>query len=105
MAMKKWYYSILLGVSSVASAALPPFYQSQREYVDLIHSGSLEEKLGRFRPIDSISTNKRGYLIKTGNCTLQVDRTYIPLPDGMTGPRQHKFTFNEDLKCEEGRGS
>lgn len=90
----------LVALPLVASAALPPQYQRQRELVSIIQSADVSEALDG-RPIDAIETDGSDlYIVRAGECTLNVEiiGTNERMPDGWVGPRQYDLKVGE-AKC------
>ena len=87
----------LFALPLVASAALPPQYQRQRELVSIIQSGDVSEALDG-RPIDAIETDGSDiYIVRAGECTLTVEiiGTNERMPEGWVGPRQYDLQIGE----------
>lgn len=87
----------LVALPLVASAALPPQYQRQRELVSIIQSGEVADALDG-RPIDAIETDGSDvYIVRAGECTLTVEiiGTNERMPEGWVGPRQYDLKVGE----------
>ena len=92
----------LVALPLIASAALPPQYQRQRELVSIIESGEVSDALDG-RPIDAIETDGFDtYIVTAGECTLIVELTGTGerMPDGWVGPRQYDLKVGE-AECAE----
>ena len=91
----------ILAFPLIASAALPPQYQRQRELQSVITSPDVQEALNG-GPIDSVSTDGNDvYLVRSGDCTVSVtivDSTK-KMPAGWAGPRQYELQVGEAI-CE-----
>ncbi len=86
--------------AAMATAALPPLYQSTREISRLIENGDLQGIFGSGRGIVSIARTREGYLVKSTRCSLQVVINYLPLPQGMMGAAKFEFQFPNSLVCQ-----
>lgn len=87
----------LVALPLIASAALPPQYQRQRELVSIIESGEVSDALDG-RPIDAIETDGSDtYIVSAGDCKLIVEivGTGKRMPDGWVGPRQYHLKVGE----------
>ena len=87
----------LVALPLIASAALPPQYQRQRELVSIIESGEVSDALDG-RPIDAIETDGFDtYVVTAGECTVIVEITGADerMPDGWVGPRQYDLKVGE----------
>jgi len=85
------------------SAALPPYFHSQKEIVSILEDKRLHNAFGSAFPIVKIEKNKEGYLITTTRQQMQVDVKYIPMPKGLVGPGKFELNFQDpiDLPYEE----
>ncbi|RIJ23618.1 hypothetical protein D1224_04970 [Henriciella barbarensis] len=87
----------LVALPLIASAALPPQYQRQRELVSIIQSGDVSEAMDG-RPIDAIETDGSDtYIVRAGECTVIVEivGTGERMPEGWVGPRQYDLQVGE----------
>lgn len=89
--------SALMNVPLVASAALPPQYQRQRELVEIIQSSEVQAALNG-APIESITRNGEDrYTVTGGVCSVVVeivDETG-QMPGGWAGPRRFSLSVGE----------
>lgn len=98
--MKKMTISLLVGIyaliaASFVEAALPPFYQSLREYKALIDSKELSESLGSADLILDIARNDRTFVVTTSKHKLTVDIVYEPSENrGVAGPVRFHLVFH-----------
>lgn len=100
--MKKYFYLHLLTLLAVSSAnaALPAFFCSVSEIKDVIESVAVTEALVTTGRIKSIIRNENGYVISSGNCTLNVKIDYLDAPPNSTGPECPDFNLHvEPVKC------
>jgi len=85
----------LFALTSSASAALPPFYQSARELRAILDSPEVAQSLGSGRQISSIVRNDGGrttsYDVTTSECTLNVEIHYMPPVGGIAGPARFEL--------------
>lgn len=77
---------------SYASAALPPVYQSLKEFRALLDSPTLAQDLGSGESIRSIVRDDKGFIIKTTRYTLKVDVIYDP--QDHPGPAKFHLSFH-----------
>lgn len=87
--MKKFGFMIasMMLCTVSAHAALPPFYQSTKEFRALLDSPSLSEIIGSGEPVVSIVRGDNKFIVKTNKHSLQVDIVY----DHMSNPGPAKF--------------
>lgn len=95
----------MLGISGVFAfdycfAALPPFFQSSKEIINILNNQAIAEKIGSGRGIESIIRNKDGYTITARECTLEVIVNYLPAKEGMVGPANYEVKPGE-FRCNE----
>lgn len=87
----------LMSVPLAASAALPPQYQRQRELVEIVQSGEVEDALDG-APIESVTrTGDDRYTVTGGLCSVVVeivDETGR-MPGGWAGPRRFSLSVGE----------
>jgi hypothetical protein len=93
--MKKF---IMIFISSLAlnlsvEAALPPVYQSAKEFRALLDSPTLTEIIDSGEPIKIIIRDKNGFIVKTNKHLLKVDVVYDPM--GQPGPVKFHLAFHE----------
>ena len=88
-----------LALPLIASAALPPQYQRQRELKEIISSSEVEDAL-ESRPIDSVTwVSEDVYRVRAGECTVIANIVSDPMPgDGWAGPRQFHVEAG-DVTC------
>ncbi len=88
-----------LALPLIASAALPPQYQRQRELQAVISNGDIEEALDS-APIDSVTMVEDDvYLVRAGLCSVIANIVSDPMPgDGWAGPRQFHVEAG-DVTC------
>lgn len=87
-----------LVMTTTVDAALPPVYQSTKEYRALLDSPNLTEILGSAEPIVSIVREENGFMVKTNRHSLRVDVIYDPMDH--PGPAKFHLQFHnlEPLK-------
>lgn len=94
--MKKLLYFSMIPVFCLVAnsvfAALPPVYQSTREFRALLDSTSLPEELGSGEAIRSITRDDKGFIVKTTKYTLRVDVIYDPMDH--PGPAKFHLSFH-----------
>ena len=89
--------SILVGFPLLASAALPPQFQRQRELVSIIESGDVADAL-EGRPIDAIEMNGTdSYVVRGGDCrvSVQIISPGESMRNGWAGPRPYELDVGE----------
>lgn len=94
--MKKTMFFLLLTFSSFhyVSAALPPLYQSIREYEAILNSDELDDYLGSEQVIQVLySVPKGGYHIVTQDKVLFAEIIYIG--NEMAGPLKFEIKFHD----------
>ena len=94
--MKKIMFFLLLTFSSFqyVSAALPPLYQSIREYEAILNSDELDDYLGSEQVIQALySIPKGGYHVITQDKVLYVEIIYIG--NEMAGPLNLEIKFHD----------
>lgn len=93
--MKKYalIFISLMICSISAQAALPPAYQSAKEFRAVLDSPKLIEIIGSAEPIESIIRENNGFLIKTNKHTLRVDVVYETMDH--PGPAKFHLAFHE----------
>jgi hypothetical protein len=87
----------LMIVPLVASAALPPQFQRQKELTSIIESADVAEAL-QGQSIDSIETEGDDvYTVTAGDCRVDVTIVSQPriMPSGWAGPRQYRLSVGE----------
>ncbi len=84
--------TLLLAVFS-AQAALPPVYQSTKEYRALLDSPKLTELLGSGEAIRSIARDEKGFIVQTTKYSLRVDVIYDPMDH--PGPAKFHLAFHD----------
>lgn len=85
-------------MTSSAEAALPPFYQSLREYTALLNSPELAKQLGSGQVIQSIQRTDTGFIVKANRSTINVEIVYDPME--MPGPAKFHFLFSPEGNTE-----
>lgn len=92
--MKKYALTFLaLVICTVsAQAALPPTYQSAKEFRALLDSPKLTESLGSGEPIESIVRDANGFVVKTNKHSLKVDVVYETMDQ--PGPAKFHLSFH-----------
>jgi hypothetical protein len=93
--MKKIPLFLALLLPLKAFTALPPLYESLREYKAVLENPELSQKLSSADFIEQITKTEEGFLIKTNKQTLQVK--LIPLPQNRPGPLNFHLIFEEPL--------
>lgn len=93
-----------LALPLVASAALPPQYQRQKELQAVISNGDVEEALDG-APIDSVTVvDEDVYLVRAGLCSVIANIVSDPMPGGgWAGPRRFHVEAGE-AACEDVEG-
>ena len=91
--MKKLLLLAIASLPSFSEAALPPLYQSLREYQALIEHPHLKEKLPSSQPILEIAREENSFTLSTPNYTLSVAIRY--LPQAQPGPAQFELLFRD----------
>ena len=92
--MKIFRIVLLFIITSLnLSAALPPLYQSLKEYQELLNSPQLLDKLDSADLIDDIQRYGNRFMIRTSKHNLQVDLVYEL--QSMPGPQNFHFIFHE----------
>lgn len=89
------YFSALTALISIvdtANAALPPGYQSAREFRALLDSPTLTEDLGSAEALKSITRDDKGFIVKTTKYTIRVDVIYDPMDH--PGPAKFHLSFH-----------
>ena len=88
--------AVMLAAPLIASAALPPQYQRQRELVQIVESEEVGEALAG-QPIDEIITDGHDtYTVRAGRCSVQVMIVDVPpRAAGWVGPRQFSLQVGE----------
>lgn len=81
--------------SSQSFAALPPYFQSRKEIIEILNDPKVSEKIGSGRVIDSITRTTTGYNIVARECTLEIKLNYLPNKDGKVGPVNYEFQMGE----------
>lgn len=83
-------------LSTHLSAALPPFYQSLKEYKALINGNELPMHLDPSDLITDITRNDDVFIVTTSKHQLKVDVVYDP-PEhqGFVGPARFHLVFHE----------
>lgn len=74
-------------LATYADAALPPYYQSTKEFRALLDSNQLTNILGSGEAIRSITRDDKGFIIQTTKYKLRVDVVF----DAMDHPGPAKF--------------
>ena len=92
--MKKFIFFILC-LYSVSFAALPPFFQSKKEIMELLSDQRLTDKLGSGQAIVEIRRVEEGYIIETLRKEIKVEAHYHP--SNRMGPVQFTFFFHEPV--------
>lgn len=91
------YTSICLILGTLMSAhlcaALPPLYETLKEYQALLASPQITEKLVSADAIQDIQRDSYGFLIKTNKHNLKVDVVYEP--QNHPGPSKFHFVFHD----------
>ncbi len=75
-----------------AHAALPPFYQSVKEYKALLSSPELANELGSAAMVRDIQRNDEGFVVTSQQQTLVVDVVYDPI--SKPGPAKFHLVFH-----------
>jgi hypothetical protein len=75
----------LSATSPMASAALPPYYQTAREIQAVVENGDLAQKIGSGRAITSITRKDGGYTVIASECEVFVKVVYEAPPEGLVG--------------------
>lgn len=93
--MKKYIFMLISGliVSASVFAALPPAYQSAREFRALLDSPKLIEIIGSGEPIESITRKNDQLIVKTNKHVLEVDIVYETMDH--PGPAKFHLAFHE----------
>ncbi|WP_018148247.1 hypothetical protein [Henriciella marina] len=89
--------SMLVGFPLLASAALPPHFQRQRELVSIIESGDVADAL-KGRPIDAIEADGTdSYVVRGGDCrvSVQIISPGERMLNGWAGPRPYELDVGE----------
>lgn len=87
------FASSIILLSSNLNALLPPFYESRKEYLALLNSKELEDKLGSGQMIQSISRTDNGFEIITPKYVLNVNVIYKHTRK--IGPAEFQLEFNQ----------
>lgn len=73
-------------------AALPPFYESVKEYKALLASPELANQISPGEMIRDIQRDEQGFLVTSLRQTLQVDVVYDPI--SQPGPAKFHLVFH-----------
>lgn len=76
-----------------AQAALPPVYQSTKEFRALLDSPKLTEIIGSAEPVKSIIRDDNGFIVTTNRHLLKVDVVYEAMANA--GPAKFHLVFHE----------
>lgn len=100
--MKKFtIVSLLVCGSTLAQAALPPYYQSVREIEKIINEAAVADAVGVGSAIDAIyKSDDNVYSIDFGQCYLDVKVVYLPSPGGTAGPVNFRLEIPAPKVCE-----
>lgn len=92
---------LLLGIFTTTHlcAALPPLYETLKEYKALLDSPQLTENLVSADAIENIQRDNYGFLIKTNKHTMKVDVVYDPQTH--PGPSKFHFVFHKAESLDE----
>lgn len=85
------FLPMVVAVANVYSA-LPPLYQSLKEYEELLANPKLAEKLTSADYIQNIQRDESGFLIQTNKHTMRVDIIFDR--QDMPGPAKFHFVFH-----------
>jgi hypothetical protein len=83
-------------LTSTAFAALPPLYETLKEFKTLIEDPRLEHSLTSADAIEKIERNEQGFVITTNKRTLIVKIAYEPAM--RPGPAKYKLIFETDTE-------
>ncbi|MDF2549222.1 MAG: putative secreted protein [Chlamydiales bacterium] len=92
MLRKALVFFLFLFLPQISEGALPPLYQTIREYQSLIDHPELMERLPSGEAIVSIERRDSSFLILTPRYLLQVGIVYQR--QKMPGPGQFELTFH-----------
>ena len=84
----------LASMTLFAEAALPPLYESLREYKELLNSTELASRLGSAEMIRDIKRDEKGFVITSQHHTLRVNVIYEPM--GHPGPLKFHLEFENE---------
>lgn len=90
--------ALFLSALNYAEGALPPVYQSIKEYKALIESPELSQQLGSGEGITEIQRSGNGFLVKSFHKTLQVDVVFDP--QDHPGPAKFHLVFHSASPVE-----
>ena len=85
-------FAALMTVAVNVYAALPPVYESTREYKALLDSPQLTDKLGSGEMIKSIEKEENTFIVKSTKYVLKVDVVYEPMAH--PGPANFHLDFH-----------
>jgi hypothetical protein len=85
--------------ANLAHAALPPYFETRKEIIEILNNNIVTERIGSGRPIDSITKTEEGFTIVARECSLEVKIKYIPRNDNLVGPVNFEVIPGE-LKCK-----
>lgn len=93
-ALKIWIVGSILCCTcfTTVEAALPPLYQSLKEYKALIESPELSQQLGAAAVILNITRESNGFIVVSSRKTLLVDVVYDP--QDHAGPAKFHLVFH-----------
>lgn len=86
--------TILSCSCSFAYAALPPLYETLKEFKSLINDPRLEENLTSADAIQKIERTDKGFVVTTNKRTMNVGIVYEPAL--RPGPAKYKLVFEKD---------
>ncbi|MBA3816336.1 MAG: hypothetical protein H0X29_07425 [Parachlamydiaceae bacterium] len=93
--MKKYaiIFISMMACTLSAQGALPPVYQTAKEFRALLDDPKLTDTLGTGDSIQSITRVEDGFVVKTNMHVLKVDLSYEKLDQ--PGPAKFRFDFHE----------
>ncbi len=95
--MKKWIITLLaIGLTNLASAALPPLAQSCRELRTIIDDQRIYDLLGGSEPLEQILKEGHSYFFVTPTRILQVDLHFIQ--QNKAGPANFELEFHQPIE-------
>lgn len=96
------FFTLSLGIAvlscSCVFAALPPFYQTLKEYKALLNDPQFEKSFTSADVIESIERSQNSFVITTNKRTVNVEISYAPATH--PGPEQFTFTFKTPQEKE-----
>ena len=91
MRKKQIFLCVCLVLTAQATAALPPLYQSIREFKALLDSPQIADRIGSEEVIRSITRDDNGFSIQTTKQTVSVCVIYDPVDH--PGPAKFHLEF------------